>query len=96
MTVFNKFYLTVIQRACNEANRGVTNWLFRQSSMKLLSILTLPYDLTIDLTKVMLFRVCQQMPALRTEPKTSFKGIAILIRSFVTLGRYNEGQLRTI
>lgn len=39
----------ILQDAINKANQGLTNWVFKHRSMKLLSILTLPYVLPIDI-----------------------------------------------
>ncbi|XP_042226040.1 1-acylglycerol-3-phosphate O-acyltransferase Pnpla3-like isoform X2 [Homarus americanus] len=38
----------ILQDAINNANQGLMNWVFKHKSMKLLSILTLPYVLPID------------------------------------------------
>lgn len=40
--------MTIFQDAIDSANKGIINWLFKHRGMKLLSILTLPYTLPID------------------------------------------------
>ncbi|XP_045619539.2 1-acylglycerol-3-phosphate O-acyltransferase Pnpla3 isoform X2 [Procambarus clarkii] len=39
---------SILQDAINKANQGLMNWVFKHKSMKLLSILTLPYVLPFD------------------------------------------------
>nr|AZP54623.1 brummer [Nilaparvata lugens] len=41
--------LSLFQDAIDSANKGVINWIFKHRGMKLLSILTLPYTLPIDI-----------------------------------------------
>ncbi|XP_072747420.1 1-acylglycerol-3-phosphate O-acyltransferase Pnpla3-like isoform X2 [Anoplolepis gracilipes] len=40
--------MTIFQDAIDSANKGLVNWLFKHRSMKLLSLLTLPYTLPAD------------------------------------------------
>lgn len=40
---------SILQDAINKANTELTNWVFKHKSMKLLSILTLPYVLPMDI-----------------------------------------------
>ncbi|KAK3855659.1 hypothetical protein Pcinc_037956 [Petrolisthes cinctipes] len=39
----------ILQDAINTANQGLMNWVFKHKSMKLLSVITLPYVLPIDI-----------------------------------------------
>ncbi|RZF33739.1 hypothetical protein LSTR_LSTR007998 [Laodelphax striatellus] len=41
--------LSLFQDAIDSANKGLINWIFKHRGMKLLSILTLPYTLPIDI-----------------------------------------------
>ncbi|CAG2123492.1 unnamed protein product, partial [Medioppia subpectinata] len=60
-----------IQEACDQVNKGVINWLFRHRPMKLLSFLTIPYLLPIDITIVLFCKVWQSVPAIKQELKSS-------------------------
>lgn len=64
-------------------NKGVINWLFRHRPMKLLSILTIPYLLPIDITIVLFCKIWQQVPAIKKELKTSLYGLLSFLRSIV-------------
>jgi patatin-like phospholipase domain-containing protein 2 len=51
MVVIDRLPETVsltLQNAITEANQGVMNWIFRHRGMRLLSILSLPYVLPVD------------------------------------------------
>lgn len=41
--------MSVFQDAIDTANKGLVNWIFRHKGMKLLSVLTLPYTLPVDI-----------------------------------------------
>lgn len=41
--------LTIFQEAIDSANKGIVNWIFKHRSMKLLSVLSLPYTLPADM-----------------------------------------------
>lgn len=41
--------VTIFQEAIDKANKGLINWMFKHRGMKLLSILTLPYTLPVDI-----------------------------------------------
>lgn len=41
--------VTIFQEAIDKANKGLVNWVFKHRGMKLLSILTLPYTLPVDI-----------------------------------------------
>ncbi|KAL1426086.1 hypothetical protein MTO96_018560 [Rhipicephalus appendiculatus] len=56
-----------IQDASDQLNKGVINWLFRHRPMKLLSILTIPYVLPIDITIVVICKMWQLLPKMRRE-----------------------------
>lgn len=56
-----------IQDASDQLNKGVINWLFRHRPMKLLSILTIPYVLPIDIIIVVICKMWQLLPKLRRE-----------------------------
>lgn len=40
--------MTIFQDAIDSANKGLINWLFKHRSVKLLSLLSLPYTLPAD------------------------------------------------
>ncbi|CAG2173358.1 unnamed protein product [Oppiella nova] len=72
-----------IQEACDQVNKGVINWLFRHRPMKLLSFLTIPYLLPIDITIVLFCKVWQQVPAIKQELKGSLYNLLSFLRSIV-------------
>lgn len=41
--------LSIFQDAIESANKGLVNWVFRHRGMKILSVLTLPYTLPVDI-----------------------------------------------
>ncbi|XP_054158481.1 uncharacterized protein LOC128956790 [Oppia nitens] len=72
-----------IQEACDQVNKGVINWIFRHRPMKLLSLLSIPYLLPIDITIVLFCKVWQQVPAIKNELKTSLFNLLSFLRSLV-------------
>lgn len=40
--------MSILQDAIDSANKGIVNWLFKHKSIKLLSVLSLPYTLPVD------------------------------------------------
>ncbi|XP_050698651.1 1-acylglycerol-3-phosphate O-acyltransferase Pnpla3-like isoform X4 [Eriocheir sinensis] len=53
---------SILQDAINKANTELTNWVFKHKSMKLLSILTLPYVLPMDIAYSAYLRFMQSAP----------------------------------
>lgn len=41
--------LSIFQEAIDTANKGLLNWVFKHRGMKLLSVLSLPYTLPVDI-----------------------------------------------
>jgi hypothetical protein len=41
--------LTIFEEAVESANKGLVNWIFKHSGMKLLSVLSLPYTLPVEI-----------------------------------------------
>lgn len=41
--------VTVLQNAIDSANKGIVNWVFKHRSMKILSLLTIPCTLPVDI-----------------------------------------------
>lgn len=76
----NKFVFPLaIQDACDQVNKGVINWLFRHRSMKLLSLMTVPFVLPIDIIIVILFKAWQRVPAITKELKNSLFNLITLL-----------------
>ncbi|XP_022249636.1 patatin-like phospholipase domain-containing protein 2 isoform X2 [Limulus polyphemus] len=56
-----------IENASDQVNKGVINWLFRHRPVKLLSLLSLPYVLPVDIVIVIFCKLWQLMPTLQKE-----------------------------
>lgn len=41
--------VSVLQNAIDSANKGIVNWIFKHRSMKILSLLTIPCTLPVDI-----------------------------------------------
>ncbi|OTF75068.1 patatin-like protein phospholipase domain-containing protein 2-like, partial [Euroglyphus maynei] len=72
-----------IQEACNQVNNGIINWLFRHPPMKLLSILSIPYLLPIDITIALFSKIYEKLPDIQKELKESFMRFISLLRSLL-------------
>ncbi|XP_015186461.1 PREDICTED: patatin-like phospholipase domain-containing protein 3 isoform X2 [Polistes dominula] len=57
--------LTIFQDAIDSANKGLVNWLFKHKSMKLLSMLSLPYTLPADIVYATFTKFILNIPKLR-------------------------------
>lgn len=73
-----------IQEASDHLNKGVINWLFRHRPMKLLSILTIPYVLPIDIVIVIVCKMWQLLPKLRREIRRRLMRTLGLARDFTS------------
>lgn len=73
-----------IQEASDHLNKGVINWLFRHRPMKLLSILTIPYVLPIDIVIVVVCKMWQLLPKLRREIRRRLMRTLGLARDFTS------------
>lgn len=73
-----------IQDASDQLNKGVINWLFRHRPMKLLSILTIPYVLPIDITIVVICKMWQLLPKMRREIRRRLMRTLGLARDFTS------------
>ncbi|GBM20362.1 Patatin-like phospholipase domain-containing protein 2 [Araneus ventricosus] len=69
-----------IQDACDQVNKGLVNWLYRRRPVKLLSILSLPYTIPLDISIVIFAKIWNQLPSLRKEMLSKFQGIVDLIK----------------
>ncbi|XP_046917761.2 uncharacterized protein LOC124498094 [Dermatophagoides farinae] len=72
-----------IQEACDQVNKGIINWLFRHRPMKLLSILSIPYLLPIDITIVLFSKIYEKLPDIQKELKESFMRFISLLKSLL-------------
>ncbi|KAH9412474.1 Patatin-like phospholipase domain-containing protein 2 [Dermatophagoides pteronyssinus] len=72
-----------IQEACNQVNNGIINWLFRHPPMKLLSILSIPYLLPIDITIALFSKIYEKLPDIQKELKDSFMRFISLLKSLL-------------
>ncbi|KAH7969159.1 hypothetical protein HPB52_015188 [Rhipicephalus sanguineus] len=73
-----------IQDASDQLNKGVINWLFRHRPMKLLSILTIPYVLPIDITIVVICKMWQLLPKMRREIRRRLMRTVGVARDFTS------------
>lgn len=73
-----------IQDASDQLNKGVINWLFRHRPMKLLSILTIPYVLPIDIAIVVICKMWQLLPKMRREIRRRLQRTMGVARDFTT------------
>ncbi|XP_046459756.1 1-acylglycerol-3-phosphate O-acyltransferase Pnpla3-like [Daphnia pulex] len=78
MVVIDRLPETVsltLQNAITEANQGVMNWIFRHRGMRLLSILSLPYVLPVDVVYATFLKFADSAPTMSTVG-TNLKGVA--------------------
>ncbi|KAG0720392.1 hypothetical protein GWK47_048607 [Chionoecetes opilio] len=54
---------SILQDAINTANQGLMNWVFKHKSLKLLSVLTLPYVLPMDMVYSTFLRFMASAPS---------------------------------
>lgn len=72
-----------IQEACDQVNKGVINWLFRHKPMKMLSLLSIPYLLPIDITIVIFFKIYEKIPDIKRELKNSLMRLISFLKSLL-------------
>lgn len=72
-----------IQEACDQVNKGIINWLFRHKPMKLLSILSIPYLLPIDITIVVFSKLIDRLPDIKRELRNSLLRLVSFLRSLL-------------
>ncbi|UXI15896.1 chloride channel protein 2 [Sarcoptes scabiei] len=72
-----------IQEACDQVNKGIINWLFRHKPMKLLSIMSIPYLLPIDMTIVLFGKIYEKLPEIQQELKNSFMRLVSFLQSLL-------------
>ncbi|XP_043268390.1 patatin-like phospholipase domain-containing protein 2 isoform X2 [Venturia canescens] len=58
--------MTIFQDAIDAANKGIINWLFKHKSVKILSLLSLPYTLPADVVYATFTKFIVHAPKLRT------------------------------
>ncbi|XP_008547694.1 1-acylglycerol-3-phosphate O-acyltransferase Pnpla3 [Microplitis demolitor] len=56
--------MSILQDAIDSANKGIVNWLFKHKSIKLLSVLSLPYTLPVDVMCATINKVISTAPKL--------------------------------
>ncbi|XP_020278983.1 patatin-like phospholipase domain-containing protein 2 isoform X2 [Pseudomyrmex gracilis] len=59
--------MTIFQDAIDSANKGLVNWLFKHRSIRLLSLLSLPYTLSADVMCATVTKVFLNVPKLRSQ-----------------------------
>ncbi|XP_063601794.1 patatin-like phospholipase domain-containing protein 2 [Penaeus indicus] len=72
----------ILQDAINKANQGLMNWVFKHRSMKLLSVLTLPYILPIDIAYAAFLKFMSSTPS-ASDLKTLGKQIVDLVQALM-------------
>ncbi|XP_044735220.1 1-acylglycerol-3-phosphate O-acyltransferase Pnpla3 isoform X4 [Chrysoperla carnea] len=58
--------LSIFQDAIESANKGLVNWVFRHRGMKILSVLTLPYTLPVDIAYATYSKLVTAAPKMKT------------------------------
>ncbi|XP_053627134.1 1-acylglycerol-3-phosphate O-acyltransferase Pnpla3 isoform X5 [Cherax quadricarinatus] len=72
----------ILQDAINKANQGLMNWVFKHKSMKLLSILTLPYILPIDVAYAAFLKFIGSAPTV-SDIKSLANQIIALVQALI-------------
>ncbi|KAG7203828.1 hypothetical protein KM043_013841 [Ampulex compressa] len=89
--------MTIFQDAIDSANKGLINWLFKHRSMKLLSLLSLPYTLPADVMYATFTKFIMKMPKLRNNllelSKLFLKQLSII---FPRINMYYQHMPQTI
>ncbi|XP_014208809.1 patatin-like phospholipase domain-containing protein 2 isoform X2 [Copidosoma floridanum] len=57
--------LMIFQEAIDSANKGIVNWLFKHKSVRLLSLLSLPYTLPVDVVYVTFTKYLFNIPKIQ-------------------------------
>ncbi|CAN7999102.1 unnamed protein product [Ixodes hexagonus] len=73
-----------IEEASDQLNKGVINWLFRHRPMKLISFLSIPYVLPVDIAVAILCKLWQLLPHLRNEMQCSLMRLLGFAKSLVS------------
>ncbi|XP_076320466.1 patatin-like phospholipase domain-containing protein 2 isoform X2 [Tachypleus tridentatus] len=72
-----------IKNASDEVNKGIINWLFCHRPVKLLSLLSLPYVLPIDITIVIFCKLWKLVPTLQEELQINLRKVLNLLKSII-------------
>jgi hypothetical protein len=64
-----------IQDTCDQVNKGLVNWFFNHRPVKVLSFMTLPYVLPVDITIVVLSKLWRSAPWMKKELSNSLYGL---------------------
>ncbi|XP_076369556.1 1-acylglycerol-3-phosphate O-acyltransferase Pnpla3-like isoform X3 [Tachypleus tridentatus] len=79
-----------IKNASDQVNKGVINWLFRHQPVKVLSFLSLPYVLPVDIVIVIFFKLWQLMPTLQKELQKNLKKVLNTLN--LVINRLNKNR----
>ncbi|KAK4012364.1 1-acylglycerol-3-phosphate O-acyltransferase Pnpla3 [Daphnia magna] len=71
-----------LQNAIAQANEGLMNWIFRHRGMRLLSILSLPYVIPVDVVYAAFLKFADSAPTMSTVG-TNLKGVADSFMTFI-------------
>ncbi|KAK7075006.1 Patatin-like phospholipase domain-containing protein 2 [Halocaridina rubra] len=74
---------SILQDAIDKANQGLMNWVFKHKSMKLLSIITLPYVLPLDIAYAAFLKFSGSSPSTR-DIRVLGKQIVELIQALIS------------
>ncbi|XP_026684508.1 1-acylglycerol-3-phosphate O-acyltransferase Pnpla3-like [Diaphorina citri] len=76
----------IFQDAIDSANKGFVNWVFKHRTMRLVSIVSLPYLITVDFIYAVFNKFVQMAPVLGTNMKAVsrflLEQVAILLKRF--------------
>ncbi|KAG1672882.1 Patanin-like phospholipase domain-containing protein [Nymphon striatum] len=77
-----------IQAAADSLDKGIVNWIFNRRPIKLISLLTAPYFLPIDITYICFLKVWNSIPELRKEILQNLRHVMYLVQQ--TANRVNK------
>ncbi|CAM1303883.1 PNPLA2 (predicted) [Pycnogonum litorale] len=75
--------VNAIQAAADSLDKGMINWIFNRRPMKLLSLLTAPYVLPLDVMYLCFLKVWKNMPDLKKDIYSSVKNVSTLVRNIM-------------
>ncbi|KAB7503372.1 Patatin-like phospholipase domain-containing protein 2, partial [Armadillidium nasatum] len=69
---------SIFQDAIDKANKGIMNWVFKHKSMKLVSILTLPYIIPFEIILATFLKIMRTSPSFKEIKSFGFQVIQLL------------------
>lgn len=75
--------LEVFEEACASMNKGLINWVFQHKSMRVLSVLTLPYVLPLDIAYVMCVKLMALIPKIGRDMNGLISNILTYVKNII-------------